>query len=351
MDTYTTDKNGSFTTKEYVCGDNWTIREIEPSEGYLLDTTHHKVGAEPVKYTVEHNPISMGVTEQVIKGDVSIIKHTDNGETKIETPEAGAEFQVYLKLAGSFENANTEAKKQELFAKTRKGDVRVLLGSTQKMGAGTNVQDKLVALHDLDCPWRPSDLEQRSGRIIRQGNENKEVEIFRYVTEETFDAYLYQLVEGKQKFSSQIMTSKSPVRSAEDIDETALSYAEIKMLATENPYIKEKMDLDIQVQKLQLLKSNYLSEKYALEDKVIKFYPQEINRLTGRIDCLKSDMELAKNNPKSTADEFVGMKIGDKFVSDKEQAGLLLLEACKTKTQSDATPLGEYAKSYYSLFS
>ena len=171
--------------------------------------------------------------------------------------------------------ADTDMKKKELFQKTRKGEVRVLLGSTQKMGAGTNVQDKLIALHDVDCPWRPSDLEQRSGRIVRQGNENPQVEIYRYVTEQTFDAYLYQLVEGKQKFASQIMTSKSPVRSAEDIDETALSYAEIKMLATGNPYIKEKMDLDIQVQKLKMLKSNFLSEKYGLEDKVIKFYPQQ----------------------------------------------------------------------------
>lgn len=172
--------------------------------------------------------------------------------------------------------ADTDMKKKELFQKTRKGEVRVLLGSTQKMGAGTNVQDKLIALHDVDCPWRPSDLEQRSGRIVRQGNENPQVDIYRYVTEQTFDAYLYQLVEGKQKFASQIMTSKSPVRSAEDIDETALSYAEIKMLATGNPYIKEKMDLDIQVQKLKMLKSNFLSEKYGLEDKVIKFYPQQI---------------------------------------------------------------------------
>lgn len=155
----------------------------------------------------------------------------------------------------------------------------MLLGSTQKMGAGTNVQDKLIALHDVDCPWRPSDLEQRSGRIVRQGNENPQVDIYRYVTEQTFDAYLYQLVEGKQKFVSQIMTSKSPVRSAEDIDETALSYAEIKMLATGNPYIKEKMDLDIQVQKLKMLKSNFLSEKYGLEDKVIKFYPQQMSAM------------------------------------------------------------------------
>ena len=155
----------------------------------------------------------------------------------------------------------------------------MLLGSTQKMGAGTNVQDKLIALHDVDCPWRPSDLEQRSGRIVRQGNENPQVDIYRYVTEQTFDAYLYQLVEGKQKFASQIMTSKSPVRSAEDIDETALSYAKIKMLATGNPYIKEKMDLDIQVQKLKMLKSNFLSEKYGLEDKVIKFYPQQMSAM------------------------------------------------------------------------
>lgn len=238
-------------------------------------------------------------------------------------------------------DANTEAKKQELFAKVRKGNVRVLMGSTQKMGAGTNVQDKLVALHDLDCPWQPSDLEQRSGRIIRQGNENDEVDIYRYVTEQTFDAYLYQLVEGKQKFASQIMTSKSPVRSAEDIDEAALSYAEIKMLATGNPLIKEKMDLDIQVQKLQLLKANYLSEKYVLEDKVIKFYPKEINRLQGKINCLEADVALAKNNPKYI-DEFVGMKFGDKFVSDKERAGLLLLEATKTCFSSDGKPLGEY---------
>mgnify|MGYP000727277784 CR=1 FL=1 len=175
----------------------------------------------------------------------------------------------------------------------------MLLGSTQKMGAGTNVQDKLIALHDVDCPWRPSDLEQRSGRIVRQGNENPQVDIYRYVTEQTFDAYLYQLVEGKQKFASQIMTSKSPVRSAEDIDETALSYAEIKMLATGNPYIKEKMDLDIQVQKLKMLKSNFLSEKYGLEDKVIKFYPQQIAYLKSRVEGLTKDVENSKITPET----------------------------------------------------
>ena len=238
--------------------------------------------------------------------------------------------------------ADTDVKKKELFQKTRKGEVRVLLGSTQKMGAGTNVQDRLIALHDIDCPWRPSDLEQRAGRIIRQGNSNPEVEIYRYVTEQTFDAYLYQLVEGKQKFASQIMTSKSPVRSADDIDETALSYAEIKMLATGNPHIKEKMDLDIQVQKLRLLKSNFLSEKYALEDKIIKYYPQEIARRTDTIEGLKSDIERAKQHPKPIDDTFVGMTVKGVFYTEKADAGNAILDACKAMTSPDAVPLGEY---------
>lgn len=238
--------------------------------------------------------------------------------------------------------ADTNVKKKELFQKTRKGEVRVLLGSTQKMGAGTNVQDRLIALHDVDCPWRPSDLEQRSGRIIRQGNSNPDVDIYRYVTEQTFDAYLYQLVEGKQKFASQIMTSKSPVRSAEDIDETALSYAEIKMLATGNPYIKEKMDLDIQVQKLKLLKSNFLSEKYALEDKIIKYYPQRIAALENRIEGLKQDVETAKQHPKPTDDRFVGMEVKGVFYSEKADAGKAIIEACKQMSSPDPIPLGKY---------
>ena len=238
--------------------------------------------------------------------------------------------------------ADTDVKKKELFQKTRKGEVRVLLGSTQKMGAGTNVQDRLIALHDVDCPWRPSDLEQRSGRIIRQGNSNPDVDIYRYVTEQTFDAYLYQLVEGKQKFASQIMTSKSPVRSAEDIDETALSYAEIKMLATGNPYIKEKMDLDIQVQKLKLLKSNFLSEKYALEDKIIKYYPQRIKALENRIEGLKQDVETAKQHPKPTEDRFVGMEVKGVFYSEKADAGKAIIEACKQMNSPDPIPLGKY---------
>ena len=238
--------------------------------------------------------------------------------------------------------ADTDMKKKELFQKTRKGEVRVLLGSTQKMGAGTNVQDKLIALHDVDCPWRPSDLEQRSGRIVRQGNENPQVDIYRYVTEQTFDAYLYQLVEGKQKFASQIMTSKSPVRSAEDIDETALSYAEIKMLATGNPYIKEKMDLDIQVQKLKMLKSNFLSEKYGLEDKVIKFYPQQIAYLKSRVEGLTKDVEIAKLHPKPIDEQPLGMMVSGVSYSEKAEAGQAIINACKSMNSPDAIPLGEY---------
>ena len=238
--------------------------------------------------------------------------------------------------------ADTDMKKKELFQKTRKGEVRVLLGSTQKMGAGTNVQDKLIALHDVDCPWRPSDLEQRSGRIVRQGNENPKVDIYRYVTEQTFDAYLYQLVEGKQKFASQIMTSKSPVRSAEDIDETALSYAEIKMLATGNPYIKEKMDLDIQVQKLKMLKSNFLSEKYGLEDKVIKFYPQQIAYLKSRVEGLTKDVETAKLHPKPIDEQPLGMMVSGVSYSEKAEAGQAIINACKSMNNPDAIPLGEY---------
>lgn len=273
----------------------------------------------------------------------------------LSTPKPDAEFSVYTDIRKKLiergvpkseisfiHEAKTEAQKQALFKKVRKGEVRVLLGSTQKMGAGTNVQNKLIALHDIDCPWRPSDLEQRSGRIIRQGNENTDVDVYRYVTEETFDAYLYQLVEGKQKFASQIMTSKSPVRSAEDIDDTALSYAEIKMLATGNPYIKEKMDLDIQVQKLRLYKSHYLSEKYELEDKIIKFYPQEISLLTERVDGLKADLEIAKAHPKEVDGKFAGMVIDCYSYTEKAEAGQVIIEACKAKTTFEPTPLGEY---------
>ena len=238
-------------------------------------------------------------------------------------------------------DANTEARKKELFSKVRSGQVRILMGSTQKMGAGTNVQDRLIALHDLDCPWRPSDLAQRLGRIVRQGNMNPEVEIFRYVTEGTFDAYLYQLVENKQKFIAQIMTSKAPVRVADDVDETALSYSEIKALATGNPLIIEKCNLDMEVGKLNMLKASYLSQKYALEDMVLKKYPEAITRLTERIAGYEQDVQLAAAHPKPQ-EGFVGITILDQPYADKEAAGKAILDVCTKMTGSDAVFLGQY---------
>ena len=239
-------------------------------------------------------------------------------------------------------SANTETQKKELFGKVRSGQVRVLIGSTQKMGAGTNVQKKLVALHHLDCPWRPSDLQQREGRIIRQGNENNEVDIYTYVTENTFDSYLYQLVEGKQKFIGQIMTSKSPVRSCEDIDETALSYAEIKALCTGNPHIKEKMDLDIDVQRLRLLKANHLSQRYALEDQISKELPQQIARFEQYIEDYLSDIDRLKENTHPNKDGFSPMEVEGTVYTDKKAAGSAILAACKAMTSPEPVPLGQY---------
>lgn len=236
---------------------------------------------------------------------------------------------------------NTEARKKELFSKVRSGQVRILMGSTQKMGAGTNVQDRLIALHDLDCPWRPSDLAQRLGRIVRQGNQNPEVEIFRYVTEGTFDAYLYQLVENKQKFIAQIMTSKAPVRVADDVDETALSYSEIKALATGNPLIIEKCNLDMDVGKLNMLKASYLSQKYALEDMVLKKYPEAITRLTERIAGYEQDVQLAAAHPKPQ-EGFAGITILEQSYAEKEAAGKAILDVCSKMTGSDAVFLGQY---------
>lgn len=234
-------------------------------------------------------------------------------------------------------NAKTDVKKKELFSKVREGKVRILIGSTGKMGAGTNVQERLIAIHDLDCPWRPSDLEQRAGRIVRQGNRNKDVYIYRYVTEGTFDAYLYQLVENKQKFIGQIMTSKSPVRSAEDIDEASLSYAEIKALASGNPKVKEKMELDTKVSKLKLAKANYLSQKYDLEDRIIKYYPQKIKAIKTRIEGLENDMKDLKPQK-----EFQQIKIKDMLIVDKKQAGNAILLACKGYDGQDKKYIGEY---------
>ena len=273
----------------------------------------------------------------------------------LSTPKGAGEFSVYTDIRQKLiehgipeseikfiHEADTEAKKQELFKKVRRGEVRILMGSTQKMGAGTNVQNKIIASHDLDCPWRPADLEQRAGRTVRQGNDNPKVGLYRYVTEGTFDAYCWQLVEGKQKFASQIMTSKSPVRSCEDVDATALSYAEIKMLAADNPHIKEKMDLDIQVQKLRLLKSNYLSEKYELEDKIIKYYPTTIARTKETIAGLEKDISLAKEHPKPLDDTFVGIEVKGASYSEKAEGGQKIIDACKEMTSPDPVPLGKY---------
>ncbi len=238
--------------------------------------------------------------------------------------------------------AKTDIQKDKLFAKMKRGEIRVLLGSTQKMGAGTNVQERLKAIHHLDCPWRPSDLEQRNGRVIRQGNLNKEVDVYNYVTSETFDAYLYQLVENKQKFISQIMSSKAIVRSAEDIDETALSYAEIKMLATGNPYIKEKMDLDIQVARLKLLKSNYQNEIYQLQDFIYKDYPTQLADVLSKIDTTEKDVAIQMTHPEKISDKnFTNMNVMGKVHYDKEMAGRALLESMKG-VGIDEKEVGEY---------
>lgn len=273
----------------------------------------------------------------------------------LSTPKDDGTFSVYddihaklLELGipeneiAFIHNAKSEVQKKDLFGKVRSGQVRILLGSTQRMGAGTNCQQKLIALHHLECPWRPSDLQQREGRIIRQGNENPEVDIYSYVTEGTFDAYLYQLVESKQKFISQIMTSKSPVRSAEDVDEQALSYAEIKALASGNPMIKEKMDLDIEVSKLKLLKSNHLSQRYALEDAISKTFPKNIAEAQERISGYEADIAAVKENTHPNADGFSPLVLMGVPHTDKKEAGAALLTMCQTMLSPEATQIGSY---------
>ena len=288
---------------------------------------------------------------------------TENADTRatqlvfcvLSTPKNDGTFNVYDDIRAKLTDrgipaeqirfiheATIDAQKKELFAKVRSGEVRVLLGSTQKMGAGTNVQDRLKAIHNLDCPWRPSDLEQRQGRIERQGNMFPEVEVYRYVTEQTFDAYLYQLVESKQKFISQIMTSKSPVRSAEDVDEVALSFAEVKMLATGDERFKEKMDLDIQVSKLRVLKQSYLSEHYDLEDRILKFYPQTIKEYEERIAGYESDTTLAEQHQPQGEDKFCPMTIKGVTFTEKAAAGEMLLAICKDYPMSAPTDIGRY---------
>ena len=273
----------------------------------------------------------------------------------LSTPKDDGTFSVYDDIRAKLlelgvpeneiafiHNAKSEVQKKDLFGKVRSGQVRILLGSTQRMGAGTNCQQKLIALHHLDCPWRPSDLQQREGRIIRQGNENPEVDIYSYVTEGTFDAYLYQLVESKQKFISQIMTSKSPVRSAEDVDEQALSYAEIKALASGNPMIKEKMDLDIEVSKLKLLKANHLSQKYALEDAISKGFPKQIAETQARIAGYGADIATVKENTHPNGDGFSPLTLAGVTHADKKEAGAALLTMCQTMLSPEATQIGSY---------
>jgi hypothetical protein len=271
------------------------------------------------------------------------------------TPNADGRFNVYDDIRGKLiargvpeneiafiHDANTEAKKKELFTKVRQGSVRVLFGSTVKMGSGTNVQDRLIHLHDLDCPWRPSDLEQRAGRIIRQGNMNPEVHVTRYVTEGTFDAYLYQTIENKQKFISQIMTSKSPVRACEDVDETALSYAEIKALCAGNPLIKEKMDLDIEVARLRFLKSDYQSQRYRLEDAILTSFPEAIERAKENVAGFMKDQERLKAGTIPNEDGFSPMIIGGLTHTEKAAAGKALIDMCKLVTHHDPVKIGNY---------
>ena len=287
-------------------------------------------------------------------------EHADTKATQLvfcdlSTPKKDGTFNVYDDIREKLiargipaeqirfiHEANTDAQKKELFGKVRSGEVRVLFGSTPKMGAGTNVQDRLIAIHNLDCPWRPSDLEQRQGRIERQGNMFPEVEVYRYVTEQTFDAYLYQLVESKQKFISQIMTSKSPVRSAEDVDEVALSFAEVKMLATGDARFKEKMDLDIQVSKLRVLKQSYLSEHYDLEDRVLKYYPQTIKEYEERIAGYENDVALAEQHKPQGEDKFCPMTLTGVTYTEKADAGEMLLAICKDYPMSAPTEIGSY---------
>lgn len=287
-------------------------------------------------------------------------EHADTKATQLvfcdlSTPKNDGTFNVYDDMREKLiargipaeqvrfiHEATTDAQKKELFGKVRSGEVRVLFGSTPKMGAGTNVQDRLIAIHNLDCPWRPSDLEQRQGRIERQGNMFPEVEVYRYVTEQTFDAYLYQLVESKQKFISQIMTSKSPVRSAEDVDEVALSFAEVKMLATGDARFKEKMDLDIQVSKLRVLKQSYLSEHYDLEDRVLKYYPQTIKEYEGRIAGYENDVALAEQHKPKGEDKFCPMTLKGVTYTEKADAGEMLLAICKDYPMSAPTEIGSY---------
>lgn len=316
-------------------------KEVEPEEDNMLKITNDgkKLALDqrlinPLLPDDENSKVNVCVKNVFAIWD----KTKDNKSTQLlfsdmSTPKGDGSFNIYDDIRDKLVNlgipkeeiafiheANSDKQKDELFAKVRKGEIRILMGSTQKMGAGTNVQNKLIAMHDLDVPWRPADLEQRAGRIVRQGNENKEVNIYRYITENTFDAYLWQTIENKQKFISQIMTSKTPVRVAEDVDESSLNYAEIKALATGNPKIKKKMDLDNEVTKLKMLEANYKSNRYRLEDKISKTYPEEIARLEKQIEAVKSDIDNAE--PLGIGEnKFTSITLNGDVITDKKIAG------------------------------
>ena len=272
----------------------------------------------------------------------------------LSTPKKDGTFNVYDDIkrklvergvpeseVAFIHDADTEVKKKELFAKVRSGKVRVLIGSTQKLGAGTNIQDRLIALHHLDVPWRPRDLTQREGRIKRRGNQNDIVHVFRYVTEGTFDAYLYQTVEKKQQFIGQIMTSKSPARTCEDVDEAALSYAEVKALCAGDPRIKERMELDVEVAKLQIMKASHQSQQYDLEDKIRLYFPQERQRLEWRIEGIERDMATLEEHP-LPADGYIGIELLGQHFDERKKAGILLLNECKQAKVFTSTPVGKY---------
>lgn len=337
-------------------------RVVEPDEDNMLKITNDgkKLALDQrlINPMLPDNPDSK--VNVCVKNVFAIWDKTkENRSTQLlfsdmSTPKGDGEFNIYDDIREKLvamgiskeeiafiHEANSDKQKDELFAKVRKGDVRILLGSTQKMGAGTNVQNKLIALHDLDVPWRPADLEQRAGRIVRQGNENKEVSIYRYVTENTFDAYLWQTIENKQKFISQIMTSKTPIRVAEDVDESSLNYAEIKALATGDPKIKEKMDLDNEVTKLKMLEANYKSNRYRLEDKVAKNYPEEIARTEKLIEAVKKDIEDVEANAEGE-EKFTSITIGGEKILDKKLAGEKLLEAISKVKINESKVIGKY---------
>jgi hypothetical protein len=337
-------------------------RQVEPEEDNMLKITNDgkKLALDqrlinPLLPDDENSKVNVCVKNVFVIWDkTKEDKSTQLLFSDMSTPKGDGSFNIYDDIRDKLvdlgipkeeiafiHEANTDKQKDELFAKVRKGEIRILMGSTQKMGAGTNVQNKLIAMHDLDVPWRPADLEQRSGRIVRQGNENKEVHIYRYITENTFDAYLWQTIENKQKFISQIMTSKTPVRVAEDVDESSLNYAEIKALATGDPKIKEKMDLDNEVTKLKMLEANYKSNRYRLEDKVTKFYPEEITKTEKQIEAIKKDIDNVEPQG-SGENKFTSITIFGEKIFDKKIVGEKLLEAVKTVKINDNKVIGSY---------